>query len=106
MADKIRQHPELVAVARQLLARVGDQALTFHQPRVVEQYRSDYRELVRRSSGVHPDLRLEVARAQYSSSSSYSKYTSRSPLASGRHFSNLAKFASGIEGGPPPVPQA
>src|SRR5215469_860245 len=64
MANKIRQHPELVAVARQLLARVGDQALTFHQPRVVEQYRSDYRELVRRSSGVHPDLGLEVERAR------------------------------------------
>src|SRR5215472_3489440 len=64
MANKIRQHPELIAVARQLLARVGDQALTFHQPRVVEQYRSDYRELVRRSSGVHPDLGLEVERAR------------------------------------------
>src|SRR6516164_9451170 len=64
MADKIRQYPELVAVARQLLARVGDQALTLHQPRVVEQHRGYYRELVRRSSGVHPDLRLEVERAR------------------------------------------
>src|SRR6516225_4529077 len=46
------------------------------------------------------------ARAQYSSSSSYAKYTSWSPLASDLHFSNSVKLVSGIEGGPPPVPQA
>src|SRR5271165_836229 len=64
MADEIRQYPELVAVARQLLARVGDQALALGQPRVVEQHRGHDGEFVRRRAGVHPDLRLEVESAR------------------------------------------
>jgi len=60
MAEKIRQHPEFVAVARHLLARIGDQALAFDDPGVVEQHRGHHREFVRRRTGVHPDLGLEV----------------------------------------------
>jgi hypothetical protein len=64
MANEIRQYPELVAVARQFLARVGDQALALGQPTVVEQHRSNDGEFVRRCSGVHPDLFLEVESAR------------------------------------------
>src|SRR3954451_8003889 len=49
---------------------------------------------------------LSSARASYSSSSSYSKYTSLSPRESGLHFLNAVKPGSGMDGGPPLVPQA